>query len=233
MVDNTVRLDGVYSFLKPAIMTYPVLFEPKAYIEDGKPKGEPKFSSSFIFDADSEDLKAIKTLSAKLARTLWPDKPFFLTTQEGIKIRQVVFPWQDGTEIADKRVAKGKKDDGGTRGKVLIAAKSKNAPRLSIIKGASVIDLNDEASIAANRNKFYAGALVIAEINLCPYEAKGQTGLPGVTAYLNRIGVLDPNPGVRMAAGHSGGEAFRGYVGSVSAENPMGPGADANIDDLL
>lgn len=228
---DAAKTDGIFSLTQPIIMAFPQLFEPKSFKENGKEKGEPKYSANLIFPADSEDLKALKTLAAGLARAKWPDKQFFLTTQEGVKIPQIAFPFTSGDKLADDRKKKGKDDGEYMRGKVVIAARSKYEPRLSYIEGKRIVECDGEAAKLAAKGKFFPGVEVLAQINLVPYDAVGSNGKPGVTAYLNMV--LSTGKGTRISGGQTASEAFKGYVGQHSAEDPTAPGAGMNIDEIL
>lgn len=223
--------EGIFRTTIPVVMSFPNLFEAKAFMENGKAKGEPKFSANLNFPADSEELKAIKALAAKLARTKWPDKPFFLTTTEGVKITQVVFPFASGDKLADSRKEKGKDDGDYMRGKVVLSTRSKYEPKLAYTDKSKIVDVEGGVVKTAAKSKFYPGVEVLAELNLVPYEGVGKDGKPGVTAYLNMI--VSTCRGKRISGGQSPSEAFKGYVGSVSAEDPTAPGAGAALDDEI
>jgi hypothetical protein len=215
---DTQKVDGIFNLTAPVVMSFPHLFEAKAFKKNGKETGEAKFSAQFIFPADSEDLKGMKQLAAKLARAKWPDRQF----------SELHFPFASGDKVAEKRVAKGKHDNDHIRGKVIITAKSKYEPKLAYIDNGRIVDIETEIQKAAQKNRFYSGVEVLAQINLLPYEG-GQGD--GVTAYLNMV--ISTGKGARLSGGQTASEAFRGYVGSISAEDPTAPGADENLDDLL
>lgn len=225
------KTDGIFSLTQPVIMAFPQLFEAKAFKENGKEKGEPKYSANLVFPADSEDLKNLKTLAASLARAKWPDKQFYLTTQEGIKIPQIIFPFTSGDTLADIRKKKGKDDGEYMRGKVIIAARSKYEPRLSYIEGKRIVECEGEVAKLAAKGKFYPGVEVLAQLNLVPYEAVGANGKPGVTAYLNMV--LSTGKGARISGGQTASEAFKGYIGQHSAEDPTAPGVGQGIDEIM
>jgi Protein of unknown function (DUF2815) len=214
------KTDGIFNLTLPVIMSFPSLFEAKAFKKNGKDAGEAKFSANFNFPADSEDLKGLKQLAAKLARAKWPDKQF----------SDLAFPFTSGDKLADKRKEKGKDDGDFMRGKVVLTAKSKYEPRLSYIEKGRIIDLETEMAKAAAKGKFYPGVEVLAQVNLCPYDGVGQNK-SGVTAYLNMV--VSTCKGDRIAGGQMGSETFKGYVGSVSAEDPTAPGAGADMGDEI
>lgn len=227
-----VKTDGIYNLTIPVVGSFLQIFEPKAFTENGKAKGDPKFSANLNILADSPDLAAMKTLAAKLARAKWPDKAFFATVQEtGEKIPQIIFPFSNGDKLAD--AAKEKKKDGEyMRGKVVISARSKYEPRLSYIDNGKIVDVENEAQRAIAKTKFFSGVELLAQLNFVPYDAVGQNGKPGVTAYLNML--LSTGKGTRIGGGQTASEAFKGYVGTVSTDNPLGaPGADQMLDDII
>ena len=224
------KTEGLFQLTQPVVMSFPNLFVPKPYMENGKAKGDPKYSCNLNFEAASSDLEAIKKLAAKLARAKWPDKPFFVTTTDGVKIQQIFFPFASGDKLADDRKAKGKNDGEYTRGKVVIAARSKFAPILSYFDG-KIIDLTTDMAKEAAKGRFYSGVEVLAEINLVPYNGVGNDGKPGVAAYLNRV--MSTGKGVAISGGKSSAETFKGYVGSVSTDNPMAPGGAADMSDEI
>lgn len=214
------KTDGIFNFTQPVVMIFPVLFEAKAFKKNGKETGEPKFKASFVFPKDSEDLKALKTLAAKLARAKWPDKQF----------SELVFPFASGDAQAEERKKKGKDDSDHLRGMVVMTAKSKYEPRLAYVEKGKIIDLETDTAKLAAKGKFYAGVEVLAQVNLAAYDGVG-SNKSGVTAYLNMV--LSTVKGDRLSGGQTASEAFKGYVGAVSAEDPTAPGTSENLDDLI
>lgn len=227
---SDAKTEGLFQLTQPVVMSFPQLFEAKAFMENGKAKGEPKYSCNLNFEASSTELEAIKKLAAKLARAKWPDKPFSVTTTTGEKIQQIFFPFASGDKLADARKDKGKDDGAFMRGKVVISARSKFAPILSYYDG-KVIDLTTDMAKDAAKGRFYSGVEVLAEINLVPYDAVGSNGKPGVAAYLNRI--MSTGKGAAISGGKSSAETFKGYAGSVSTDNPMAPGGAADMSDEI
>lgn len=214
------KTDGFFNLTMPVVMTFPVLFEAKAFKKNGKETGEPKFKASFVFPKDSEDLKALKTLAAKLARSKWPDKPF----------SELLFPFANGDVQADERKKKGKDDSEHLRGMIVMTAKSKYEPRLAYIDKGKIIDLETDTAKLAAKGKFYAGVEVLSQVNLVAYDGVG-SNKSGVTAYLNMV--LSTCKGDRLSGGQTASEAFKGYVGGVSAEDPTAPGTGESLDDIL
>lgn len=223
--------DGIYNLTQPVVMSFPQLLEAKAFTEKGKAKGEPKYSCNLNFNVDSEDLKAIKAKALSLFRANYPDKPLHATLENGTKIPLVIFPFASGDKHADARKEKGKADGEWQRGKVVLTARSKYEPRLSYIDKGKIIDLETEVAKQAAKGKFFPGVEVLAQINLVPYDAVGENGKPGVACYLNMI--VSTGKGARISGGQTASEAFKGYAGTVSGEDPTAPGAGENLDDIM
>ena len=208
------EVDGRFALTVPVLMSFPTLFEPKRFKRNGKESGEPKYSANLNFEKDNPDLAAIRPIVGQIAKAKWPGRDFKTEIAGGL----FKLPFTKGDKLADDRKAKNPdKDDGEfQRDKVVIIARSKYQPSLSVVDGGRIIDLEEEALIAKYRDKFFFGALVLAEFNFVAYE--GGNGPDGVTGYLNKI--LATGKGTKLSSGSSGADVFRGYVGSVSAEDP-------------
>lgn len=211
-------LEGIYNLTLPVLMGLSNLLEPKAFQKNGKPQGEPRYSSNLILSAEHPDLKPMKELAAKLAKQRWPDKPF----------SELAFPFLSGDKLADKRKAKGKSDAEHLRGTVVLNPKSKYQPRLSYLENGKIIDLETDTAIQMAKGKFYNGVEVLAQLNFIPYDPIGENAKGGVTAYLNMI--LSTGKGKRLSGGQSASEVFKGYIGAPSAEDPTG---GDNLDDVM
>lgn len=216
MSDKTL---GIYNLNSPAVMTFPNLFEPKAFKgSNGKETGEPKYSANFLLSADHPDLKPLKTLAVSVAQARWP----------GRELKSLVFPFSSGDKLNEKLTQRGGKPRDFQAGKVVIAARSKFQPRLSGIVNGKLVDFDNDAAIAANKGMFYSGVLVLAQFNMTAYQGIGQNP-DGVNVYLNMV--MSTNKGERIATGGvSAAEAFRGYVGQVSDTDPTGGAADPLAD---
>lgn len=215
------KSDGIFTLSVPVVMAFPNLLEAKAFKKNGKDTGEAKFSANFIFEANSDELKAMKILAVTLARAKWPDK----------QSSELSFPFISGTKLAEERKKKGKDDGEWMTGKVVIAARSKYEPRLSYIENGKLIDLETDLAKNGAKAKFYPGVEVLAQFNFVPYDPVGNAAKGGVTVYLNMV--CSTNKGKRLSGGASASETFKGYVGAVSSEDPTAPGASENLDDLL
>lgn len=203
--------EGLVNLTKPVTMTFPNLFEAKAVQIKGKPSGDPKYSANFEFDADSEDLKTMKAKAVAIARAKWP----------GCNLADYDFPFNDGNKLADKAKANSK-DREFSRGKAVLTSRSKYQPRLSVIDGGKVVDL-DDALMAVHKGKFYSGVEALAQFNFVAYDGVGNNR-PGVTAYLGMV--LSTNKGAKLAGGASAADVFKGYVGTTSDFDPTAAGLD-------
>jgi len=219
MSDAAKQAGEIFNLTEPVVMSFPNLFEARAFGPKGKESGEPKFSANFIFKPDSADLAAMKQMAAKVARARWPNRD----------LKELKFPFSSGDKINQRRVSKGKKADESAAGMVVLAGRSKYEPRLAVIEpGRGVVDLEGPAR-DANKGKFYAGVEVLAQFNFVAYDGVGANP-DGVTAYLNMI--LSTGKGKKIAGGASAAEVFKGYAGHATTEDPTG-GAQELVDDEI
>lgn len=210
---------GIYSLTEPVVMSHPALFEARGFGKKGKETGELKFSANFVFNKDSKDLAAMKALAVKVARAKWPN----------VDLKKLKFPFADGTVLADRRKAKANKDDGAfQRDKIVVAARSKYEPKLAGFENGVLTDYEDAAMRAKAKSKFFFGAEVLAQFNFVAYDGVGANP-DGVTAYLNMV--LATGKGERLSQGQSAAQAFGGYVGKASTEDPTG--ASVSADDEI
>ncbi len=216
---------STYNLTTPAILAHPNLFEPRAFGAKGKETGEKKYSANLVLDpADPKqkaDIDGMKAMAAAVAKARWP----------GRDLKTLKFPFTSG----DKLIAKRKEKKGTTysgdadfqTGKVIIAGRSKYEPRLALLEGGKLIDLDGPARAAA-KQKFFFGCEILAQVNFVAYDGVGANP-DGITCYLNMVVSL--NKGTRLSGGASAAETFRGYVGHTSAEDPTG-GEQIADDDI-
>lgn len=224
---SDTQADGRYALTSPVILGHPALFEARAFMRNGKAKGDPKFGGAFAFTPDHPDLDPLKKLAAKLLRAKFPTLDFKLAK----------FPFQSGDKLAAKRKEKTGKEDGAwQQGKVIVPGRSKYQPRLAVIENGRIIDLDSDELKAKYKNKFFFGAEVLCEFNLQAYDGSDGDGddeatiKGGVTCYLNLV--LATGKGTRIAGGASAADVFKGYAGAASATDPTG-GATVELDDEI
>lgn len=202
MSDNN---EGQFNLTEPSTLTFPNLLEAKAVQVKGKPSGDPKFSANLEFELTSADLQRAKGVAAKVAAAKWP----------GRSLGELAFPFSDGNKLADKAKANGK-DREFSRNKVVLTARTKYEPLLSVLENNKIVEYTGDARKTAGR-AFYTGCQVLAQLNFVAYDGVGNNP-DGVTAYLNQV--LSLNKGERLTGGSSAAEVFRDYVGTTSAEDP-------------
>ena len=233
----TTEQNGIIDITTPVVLCFPNLTEAKKFKgKNGKESGEPKFGASFMFTPDHPDFKRIKDRALALAKAKWPSRDIVAEYKAGT----FKMPWNDGTKLADKRIAEKKKanpawqDDGKgdfQRGNFIIKSASKFAPRLAYIEGGKISPDLEGAAVNLHKGKFYFGAKVLAQINLVPYDKAGETGVDGVTAYTNLV--LTTNTGTRLSGGASAAETFKDYAGKLSDQDPTAGGVeDTSSDDF-
>lgn len=207
MTDAT-KTDGRYTFTTAIRMPFSNLITPTPVGRKGKAKGEPKYSGTFLIPTDSPDLKAFKAKAAEVARARWP----------GRDLKELKFPWQVGEKRAEKAQKNGK-DGSFFNGNVVLDARSKFEPRLSILTGKAIRDLEGAQRALEGKQKFYNGCYVVPQVNFVPYEGQEEDGVgnpDGVTAYLDAVLFVKDGPRI---GGASGAEVFKAYAGTVSAES--------------
>lgn len=231
---SDAKTDGLFTLTTPVILSHPHLFEAKPFMRKGKPAGEPKFGGSLVFDLENPDVKAIKQLAVKLAGAKWPgrdvvseSKGKVVTDEQGKQTRLAPtfkFPWTLGDTLVAKRAAKlkadGKEADDKAdfqAGKLVIKTASKYAPRCAVLLNGKPTDLTPE-TVKAYVSQFYFGVKVLAQLNLVAYDKVGETGIDGITVYLNMV--LSLNKGEKLSAGASATEVFKDYVGTTTDEDP-------------
>lgn len=176
------------------IMAFPNLFEPKAFMQNGKAKGEPKYGLTMLFDpAVVEPLKA-KAKEVALAK--WPGRP----------LAELKFPFRNGDAEAAKAKAKGK-DGSFYVGKVVVKSDSKYQPQI----------VDQDKNPIIDKNRVFSGCYGYAELNFVAYDGVNG-GQDGVKAYVNFV--LVARPGKRIA-GKDAATVFAGIKGGTSQKNPM------------
>lgn len=215
------RKQESFTLTAPVIMGSEHVVEAFAYPIRGKvnEKGEPQYDAMFGFEPAADDLTALKMVIAKLYGQKWP----------GRDMNGLARPIQNGTSLAEKGAAKAKADQKANnpqewmRGLVVLKCKSKYRPQLGVVNGRSIIDLDEDAKVAIHKGKFYAGVNALAKFTLFTYEGVGANP-DGVSAQLDAV--ISLGTGKRLFSRASASEVFKGYQGSVTADDPRGPQGD-------
>lgn len=213
---------GLIALTIPVVLAHPTLHEPRAFGAKGKETGEKKYSGNFVFASDNPDLAACKALAVQVAKAEWP----------GRDLKELAWPFSNGTKLADARKAKGKDDGEFQRGKVVIAARSKFPPALSGLEGnpKKLVEYDTEELRAASKSKFYFGVECLAEFHFKAYKGVGKNP-DGVTCYLQQV--LQTGKGERLAKGGDARSAFKGYLGNVSEVDPTAGGEATEVGDEM
>lgn len=206
---------------------FPTLFTPKPYKDkNGKPKGDPKYSLSFLFPEDFSELKALRKKAAQVLKAAYPDAD----------IKKAKMPFTKGERMIAKeeKAAKAKgrepRDTSFYEDAVVLKTSSKFAP--------TVLDARKNPPVETEDAKLvFSGCYVAGEVNFVAYEsdetyedADGEEQKKmGVTAYLNTVVYVDKG---KRIAGRDAAAAFKGIKGQKSQEDPTGgDGIDLNDGD--
>lgn len=237
MADKQQQED--FNFQSAHVVSYANIIQPKAFQKKGQAKGDPKYSALFIIDPENPDLKRLQAAVVAELKAKYPGKTVRarrLTEEEmnaGTFV-EVSVPWRSGDKEADRLKAKNNGDDSkGTiyRGKVLLKASSKYQPALSAIEGGKVVDFETDEAKAKAAKFFYSGALLVPSFRFNPFD--GDDGKPGgMSLYLNAV--LFAKHGTRIGGRQvNAAEAFKGYIGTISQEDPMGGKPADDLDDEI
>lgn len=229
--------NSIVTFSKPVVAAYVNLLAPKAFSRkvNGilKESGEPKFGCTLVIPPDHPDLQTVKDTAIAVCKAKWPG----LDVAAAYKAGNLKMPWKSGDKEHARYVANkaklGEEDDGKmdfVKGNVLIKASSKFRPRLGVIKNGVLSDDLDEQAVQRNKEAFYSGVEVYAEINLNAYDAIKDGDQDGVNSYLNLV--LSTGKGKRLGGGRSIKEAFAQYVGKASDLDPTAGDPDGLDDEI-
>jgi hypothetical protein len=211
---------GIFDTSHPMRLLWPKLVTAEQY----KGKGDYKFRASFLFPDDHPDAVPLKTLLAKLAKAKWPEAKLSLDKSKS----DVSFAMSFGATEAAERAANGK-DGSLYNGQFVIKATAgKDYPPMvaSFANGAFTPEV-PSADMGPLVAKFYSGVDVLAVLNFRAMEVDRKKY---VACYMNKIVSL--NTGARIGGGRSAAEAFKGYLGKLSAEDPTA-GTVADDDDFM
>lgn len=209
---------NTYTFKQPLRAVFNNLLEPKAFMKNGKPKGEPKYSATFTIPSTSPELATIKAAMIAAAKEKWP----------GRDLKELSFPLTSGEKAAEKAKAKGK-DGSFYLGNVVLKTRSKFPPGLSVLNKGAILSLDTDVLKSQWKGKFYNGCFGAAALNFVAYEGDGgdeEGGKDGITAYLQSF--LWTGDGERIG-GQDAAEVFKDYAGKVTNADPFAGGGDDEI----
>ena len=118
---------------------------------------------------------------------------------------------------------------GAMDGKVVLVTRSKFPARLSFIDNGRIVDVDDpldasDAKVIKAKSMLFFGAMVLGQFRFVTHEVGSNT--PGVNCDPQMI--LATGKGTRLTTAKSASETFKGYVGSVSSEDPT-----SGLDDEI
>lgn len=202
---EVAKTDMSFTFNEPVRGVYLNVFDPKPFKKNGKEVGDPKFGGTLMMEPDYTGLPGLKAKIAEAARSKWPTRA----------LSELKFPLSSGDKAAERAKAKGKNRD-FMKGLIVLTARSKYPPTLSVLEGGKIITLESDALKAKYKSKFYSGCFIAASVNFVPYEA--DDGDDGVTAYLQSL--LWVKDGERIG-GRDQAEVFKSYMGTTTDEDPL------------
>jgi len=214
---SETKADGRFSPVVETRMLFPNIKEAKAVMKNGKPRGEPKFSGRFVVK-NAADIAAIRQKVKEIAQAKWP----------GVDGTTLKLCYTAGEKEAEKSKANGKDGSIFPAGSLIVTARSKYQPVLSIWQGRTTPPQELEGpALSAHIGKFYNGCIVLPQFTFVAYDAIDADSKPGVNAYLDKV--MWVKDGQRVG-GQSSAEAFKHYQGSTTDEDPT---AGAKYDDEI
>lgn len=213
---DQVKQDMSFMFNVPVRGVYLNVFEAKAFKKNGKEVGEAKFGVTLMMEPDHPELKGLKAKMGEAAKAKWPSRP----------LSELKFPLSSGDKAAEKAKAKGKNRD-FMKGLLVLTARSKFPPVLSVLENGKIITLESDMAKAKYKAKFYSGCVVAASVNFVAYDS--DDGDDGVTAYIQSL--LWVKDGERIG-GRDQAEVFKSYQGTTTAEDPLAEDAGVADDEI-
>jgi hypothetical protein len=226
MSDKSTNTDGIATFgheEQPRII-FPTLFTPKPYKKDGVEKGDPKYSASFLFPLEFEELQALRKKAARVLKAAYPDAD----------LKRSKMPFVKGARMIQKEIKAAEKagrpprDTAFYEGMEVLKTSSKFAPTVLDARKSPPVETEDAKLV-------FSGAYVAAEVNFVAYESDEtyevddeEITKKGVTAYLNTVVFVEKG---KRIAGRDAAAAFKDIKGRKSQEDPTGgDGIDLDAD---
>jgi hypothetical protein len=212
MANSTI---GIFTIKTPATLAFPKGIFEKPIFEG---KVLDKYAADLILPLNHPDMDAIKQTVIAVAKAKWPGRDVIADFKSGV----LRLPFSLGnaniakqnkklTDAGKEVTSKGdyQKDS------YVLKVSSKHPPALSVWEGKKFSPILEGPARENARAKFYFGVDVLAEVNFAAYE-KGDN--VGVSAYVNSLASL--NKGKRLGGPRDPNEAFSGYAGHASGEDP-------------
>lgn len=205
-----------------SLLAYPALFKPHQYIENGQPKGAPKFNATFLLLPTWPELPTLRNLiiaeaDAKFPGAIQRNADGSVTPSSLLKL-----PLQSGEDFYQRGTEKQRKAREVFRPYIMFraAAGMDKAPALGYKQNGVVTDLPlDESRFQYEDMYFFGGAHVVFKVNVVPYKEGA-----GITAYLNTVtslGAGTKNPAFQTGGNAPASAVHGGHVGEVTGYNPL------------
>lgn len=206
-----MSVDGRVLLSSPVRALWCNVITPRAYKENGVAKGDPTFDATFVLTP--EQLAEVLKVAKAVANEQWPGKA----------LKELKLPFKKA-EVAIAIAIEKKKDSSiYTPGTYLLEARTKKQPILSWLEGGKVVEQRIE-NAAVVKQKFYHGCWTVPRLNFAIKTKNGD----GIKAYLDNLFWYKDGEKI---GGISSAEMFKGYIGSVSTEDPTGSSTD--LDDEI
>lgn len=214
----------------PFKLSYPNLLEPRPFMKNGKPKGDPKYSMEMIFTPeDMKNFKKWDDTTGEFKTVNFSEVCVVVAKEEfeGINVKEAVgsgdlsWPVRNGDDIVEK---KGEKAEHYAGSKVISAHCNQDyPPRLYYTDDGERKQLSRATDNGRDRIKqmFYGGAVAYAEVTVKAGDADGNY----VTVYVNSVKFV--KDGERLG-GKSAMDRFEGVDGGSSDIDPT-----ADMDDEI
>lgn len=224
---------GQFDFTTPVVLNFEHIFTPHTFKGDSPDKA--RYEADLEIDGDSPDLRALKVEALAVAAAKWPGRDFAgenkkVDANGNTKMQTFTFPWELGDVHADKAKAKGK-DREQSRGKLVLKARSKYAPKLAVIQNGTIDEFLDERRALA-KESFRNGTKVYGRVTFAAHDPVGQNPA-GVHAFLDMVvATKEKAEGYKSQGGASPAEVFKSYAGRLSTEDPTRSTVTDTVDAI-
>lgn len=214
-------------------MSFPNLWEPRPFMKNGKPRGEPNYNLQMMFEpADLLKFKLydestgnlvdsdIARVLVDIAKEKWPD----INVKEAVAAKDLKWPIKSGDDIHAKKSAAGKKGTEFYQGLKIISAKSASdyPPMLSYKEKGEIkrIARGTDSGAALAKNFFSGGNYAFAELNVKASEMKDDDDdvKKYLSFYVNSVRFV--KEGERIGGGGGLMDRFEGVNGGETDYDP-------------
>jgi len=209
-------------------MSFPNLLEPRPYMQNGKPKGDPTYNTEMLFEPDdltkfrlydeeSGELAEvdIRKVLVDVAKEKWDG----INVKEAVAAKDLRWPIKKGSDIHAKKLKAGKKGTEYYEGMEVLNAKTGQdyPPTLKYKDKNTWVTVARELDTSMSKAKglFVGGNYGYAEVSLRAIEVDGEKH---ITFYLNQVRFV--KQGDRIGGGGSLMDRFDGIDGGETDYDP-------------